>query len=72
MWHCSSRSETERAAAEKFKSKKITDNYRDVLNDPEVDMVILSVPHEHHMFFIEETVKAGKNVLCEKPIDDDP
>ena len=68
LYHCSSRSERGRKTAEQFGSTKISTDYRDVLNDPAVDMVILSVPHEMHMFFIEETIKAGKNVLCEKPM----
>ena len=68
LWHCSSRSETGRGYAEEFGSKKISSDYKDVLNDPEVDMVILSVPHEWHMFYLRETISAGKNVLCEKPM----
>ena len=68
LWHCSSRSETGRENAERFAPRKITSDYQDVLADPEVDMVILSVPHEMHTLFIEETVKAGKHVLCEKPM----
>ncbi|OGV64013.1 MAG: hypothetical protein A3K19_04400 [Lentisphaerae bacterium RIFOXYB12_FULL_65_16] len=68
LYHCSSRSKDGQATAERFGAKKITADYQDVLNDPNVDMVILSVPHEMHLFYIEETVKAGKNVLCEKPM----
>ena len=68
LWHCSSRSEQGRKNAEKYGSRKITADYRDVLNDPQVDMVILSVPHEWHMFYLEEIIKAGKHVLCEKPM----
>lgn len=68
LWHCSSRSETGRQDAAEFKPKKITADYREVLSDPEVDMVVLSVPHEWHMFYVEETIKAGKHVLCEKPM----
>ncbi len=68
LWHCSSRSEKGRKTAERFGAKKITADYRDVLNDPEVDMVILSVPHKMHLFFIKETIAAGKNLLCEKPM----
>ena len=68
LWHCSSRSEQGRQNAAKFNPKKITADYREVLNDPEVDLVVLSVPHEWHMFYVEETIKAGKHVLCEKPM----
>jgi len=68
LWHCSSRSKEGQKNAEMFGSKKITSDYKNILKDPEVDMVIISVPHEHHMFFLEETIKAGKTVLCEKPM----
>ena len=68
LWHCSSRSEEGRKNAEKFGARKITVDYKDVLNDPEVDMVILSVPHEWHKFYLDETIRAGKHVLCEKPM----
>jgi len=68
LWHASSRSERGRKIAQSFGSRKITADYQDVLKDPEVDMVILSVPHEMHMFYIRETLKAGKHLLCEKPM----
>lgn len=68
LYHCSSRSQTGRNRAKEYGAVKITADYKDVLNDPDVDFVILSVPHEMHMFFIEETLNAGKNLLCEKPM----
>ena len=68
LWHCSSRSEQGREYARQYDSKKITADYKEVLSDPEVDMVILSVPHEWHKFYMDETIKAGKNVFCEKPM----
>ena len=68
LWHCSSRSEAGRKNAERFGSKKITADYRNVLSDPEVDMVILSVPHEWHTYYLKEIINAGKHVLCEKPM----
>ena len=68
LWHCSSRSEKGRKAAESFGAKRTTADYRELLNDPEVDMVILSVPHEMHLFYVEEALNAGKHVLCEKPM----
>jgi len=68
LYYCSSRSEKGRKTAERFGAQKVTADYRDILNDPKVDMVILSVPHEQHMFYIRETINAGKHVLCEKPM----
>ena len=68
LCHCASRSEQGRKNTEPFHPKKVTADYREVLGDPEVDIVILSVPHEWHRFYLEETIKAGKHVLCEKPM----
>ena len=68
LYHCSSRSQTGRDRAQRYQAVKVSADYKEVLNDPDVDMVILSVPHEMHMFFIEETLNAGKNLFCEKPM----
>jgi predicted dehydrogenase len=68
LWHCSSRSDKGQETAKRFGSHRISADYRDLLADPEVDMVILSVPHEKHMFFIREVLEAGKHLLCEKPM----
>ena len=37
LWHCSSRSVQGRENAEKYKPRKVTTDYRDVLRDPEED-----------------------------------
>ncbi len=43
-------------------------DYRDMLRDPEVEVVLITTPpHLHREMFIE-TVKAGKHVLLEKPM----
>ena len=45
-----------------------THDYRDLLKDPEVDVVVITTPpHLHKEMFIE-TVRAGKHVLLEKPM----
>jgi len=44
----------------------ITD-YRDVLNDPEVDAVSICTPNNVHASIAIDCMKAGKHVLCEKP-----
>ena len=68
LYHCSSIDEQGRKNAEAFNPKKISADYRDLLKDPEVDMVMISVPHEWHDFYLEEAIKAGKHVFCEKPM----
>ena len=45
-----------------------TQDYRDMLNDPAVDVILVTTPpHLHKEMFIE-TVQAGKDVLLEKPM----
>ena len=68
LWHCSSRSQKGQAAARRFGARRVSADYRDLLADPEVDMVVLSVPHEMHGFYIREVLNAGKHLLCEKPM----
>lgn len=51
---------------EKFGGKAY-DSYMAVLNDPEVDVVYISLPHSLHEEWTIRCAKAGKGVLCEKP-----
>jgi predicted dehydrogenase len=42
--------------------------YKMLLDRPDVDAVLLSVPHFLHSSFTEQAAKAGKHVLLEKPL----
>lgn len=55
-------------ASASFKFDYITSNYRDILEDPEIDLVIISTNHNTHASFISEALRANKNVYCEKPL----
>jgi predicted dehydrogenase len=67
-WVNSASEGTTRSAAEEFGVEKWSTDYRDVLNDPAVDAVILATPPFVHAEQLEESLKAGKHVLLEKPI----
>jgi len=43
-------------------------SYEALLADPEVDAVYIATIHPHHLEWITHSVRAGKHVLCEKPI----
>ena len=45
-----------------------TTDYRKILDDPEVEMVIIGTKQDSHARFIIESLDAGKWVLCEKPM----
>lgn len=43
------------------------DDYRTLLQDPEVDAVYIATPHTEHQDCMLAAIHAGKTVLCEKP-----
>ena len=45
-----------------------TNNYQELLRDPEIDLIAVSTQHNSHAKFVIEALKAGKNVYCEKPL----
>jgi len=48
--------------------KEYTTNYKKLLKRKDVDAVIISVPHYLHKPLAIQAAKAGKHVLCDKPI----
>ena len=63
--------ETMLAFAEKHKVNTY-DSYQAMLSDPEVNTVIITLPPALHGDYGLQAVKAGKNIIIEKPIDIDP
>ena len=43
-------------------------NIEDVLNDPEIDIIDIVTPPMSHVDITMKALKAGKNVICEKPL----
>jgi len=43
-------------------------DYREVLADPEVDLVLITTRHNLHAGMVLDSLKAGKNVFVEKPL----
>lgn len=64
-----SRSEENRAwVEENYGPAYTTPRAEDLFNDPEIDLVVLSVPHSVHFELMLGAIEAGKHVLAEKPM----
>jgi predicted dehydrogenase len=50
-----------------LKPVTIHESYQDLINDPAVDAVYLSLPNHLHCQWSVAALNAGKHVLCEKP-----
>ncbi|MFC6401085.1 inositol 2-dehydrogenase [Mammaliicoccus sciuri] len=45
-----------------------TKDHMDIINDPEVDVVVICSPTDTHVDIIKEASAKGKHIFCEKPI----
>lgn len=52
----------------RFGFEKYTTDWRDIINDPDIDAVSICTPNDSHAEIAIAALKAGKHVLCEKPI----
>ena len=53
---------------EEFGVEIAVKDYRELVNDPNVDAVVVVVPDKLHLPMTRDFLKAGKAVLCEKPM----
>jgi len=59
------------AFADKYNVPKIVGDYHELLNDEEIDMICLCTPSGIHGECAIDFARAGKHILCEKPLDID-
>ncbi|HFI0715763.1 TPA: Gfo/Idh/MocA family protein [Streptococcus suis] len=54
--------------AHKYGIEKVYKEIDEVFEDPQVDIIYISTPHNTHINYLRKALKAGKHVLCEKSI----
>lgn len=54
--------------AKKYNIKKVYDDFHEMFNDDNVDVIYITTPHNTHIDFLESALSSGKHVLCEKSI----
>ncbi|GBF76967.1 oxidoreductase [Paenibacillus sp. 598K] len=57
-----------RERAEEFGLDRWTTSYRELLDDPELDVIAIYTPDQLHREHIEQALAAGKHVICTKPL----
>lgn len=65
---CGAKMEEAKAFAQRHGIPKWTDNIEEAVNDPETDLVIVALPNYLHKEGVLAAAKAGKAVLCTKPL----
>jgi len=56
---------------EMYDPVRTTTDYKQMLADPDIDMVIIAMPPEFHPPYAIESLRAGKHVYVEKPLAED-
>ena len=56
------------SAAALYHPEKTTNDWHDFVNDPNVDGAIIVMPDQLHLEMTDAFLRAGKHVLCEKPM----
>jgi myo-inositol 2-dehydrogenase/D-chiro-inositol 1-dehydrogenase len=58
-----------REVAGRWNLPRVTGNYREILDDPQIDAVVICSSTDTHAQLIGESAAAGKHIFCEKPVD---
>lgn len=59
---------TAKTMAKKAGAENATSDYKEILKDPEVGMVLITTRHNLHAQMVKEVLESGKSVFVEKPL----
>lgn len=54
--------------AEQYSTQYVTTDYKEILQDKNIDLVLICTRHNSHAELVLKALKAGKNVFVEKPL----
>jgi len=54
-------------AKQRYPDAVITDNADDIINDPDIDLVVIATPNDSHHSLAKQALLAGKHVVVDKP-----
>lgn len=46
---------------------EVVEEYQDLLNDPELELIVVCTPNTFHFSMVQDILKSGKHVVIEKP-----
>jgi len=55
-------------ARQELQLERVYADYREALLDPDVEAVVVATPSEYHCGIVVAAARAGKHILCEKPM----
>lgn len=65
---CTTKEQSARESAEKFDAQKAYSNYKDLVADPDIELVDVCVRVPYHYDIVMAALEAGKHVYCEWPL----